>query len=71
MRAPEEKSMSPKELRLARRLPRIQVAARGGVSEPSVRLYELDPACVSPRIKRELDKVYADLAAEAVAPEVR
>jgi transcriptional regulator with XRE-family HTH domain len=54
---------SPKEIRKSRGLPRIVVAVRAGVSEPSVRSYENNPVeGVTPPIKAKLDPVYRELA---------
>jgi len=58
----------PREVREALGLPRITVAVRAGVSEPSVKCFELDPeAGVTPPIRRKLEPVYAALAAELQA----
>jgi transcriptional regulator with XRE-family HTH domain len=59
----KEAKKSPKEIRKLRGLPRIVVAVRAGVSEPSVRAYENNPdEGVTDPIKQKLDPVYRALA---------
>ena len=60
--------MSPKEIRESLQLPRIVVAVRAGVSEPTVKLYEANPAeGVTAPMRRKLELVYASLAKQIEA----
>ena len=54
---------SPREIRRAKHVSQLTVAARSQTSLPLVRLYEANPSAVSHDGKRAaLDEVYADLA---------
>ena len=55
---------TPKDIRRARGLPLIQVAARASVSEHTARVYEAAPGAVSDQKREALDRVYRALAAE-------
>lgn len=61
--------MNPRQIREARRLPRIVVAVRAGVSEPSVRTYEASTDAVSSPIRQKLDPVYLALKNELESKE--
>jgi hypothetical protein len=61
--------MTPKEIRKLRGLPRIVIAVRAGVSEPSVRSYENNPIeGVTPPIKAKLEPIYLELEKGPLKP---
>lgn len=61
--------MRAKQIRELTGRSRMWVAVKAGVSEPTARLYEVDPAAIESEQKRAaLAAVYAELAAEATAP---
>lgn len=67
MRLPTEQESSPRAIRRAARKPLIWTAVQAGVSEPTARVYELDPLAVRDERKRAaLDVVYAELARRVV-----
>jgi transcriptional regulator with XRE-family HTH domain len=57
----------PREIRGAAGLSRARVAVECGVSEPTLRLYEIDPSSISPRLRPKIDARYSQLAATTVA----
>ena len=59
---------APRTIREAAGISQMVMAVRAGVSEPTLRLYEANPAAVKDRRKREaLDRVYAELRDSARA----
>ncbi len=52
---------NPRAIREAARLSQLQLAARAGKSIPLVRLYEANPAAVTPASRQALEPIYRAL----------
>lgn len=56
--------MRPKEIRIARGYSRGRMAAWSGMTETTVRIYEIDPNEIAPDKRAQLDRLYDTMRTE-------